>query len=313
MRTQQVEGHPAWLRAASTRVAREIRRTRRRTWLNRHGNKVVSGLALLAIAALAVGIYATRTPVVEPAPAAAPTTITRVDLADPFRGTPAESWADGEAGLVVPKAAAVGTFTEEQVASAYDRARAAVVAARVDRRVLEGRDLEPLLGLFAVDDQAGLRPLFAGGRDDEAGLVATRIAPGTKLLPVEPKVDGGMTIEARNAGELVVHTDYVFAYAFAADDVEKLHGPMDIVAVTRIQYDYIVRSGPTFRPESQGLWSGPSTGHSYSIGCTASREGFLAPSFVEPQTRRGSTQEEGRPEDYFDPSKPMPTINTCPE
>src|SRR3954470_19015935 len=107
MRTHHVEGHPEWLRAASSRVAREIRRIRRRTWLDRHGDKVVSGLALLAVAALAVGIVATREPVPEPAPAAVPTTITRVDLADPFRNTPAEDWADGEAGLVVPSASAV--------------------------------------------------------------------------------------------------------------------------------------------------------------------------------------------------------------
>ncbi len=307
-----MEGHPEWLRAASGRVAREVRRIRRRTWLSRHGNGVVAGLALLAVVALAVGIHATREPVPQPASAAAPTTITRVDPADPFRGTPAADWPDGEAGLVVPTAEAVGTFTAEQVADAYGKARAAVVAARLDRRVLEGRDLEPLLGLFAADDQEGLRPLFTGGRDDEAALVATRIAPGSALLPVEPKVTGGMTIEARNPGELVVHTDFVFAYAFAADDVEKLHGPMDVVAVTRIQYDYIMRSGPAFRSESRGMWAGPSTGHSYSIGCTASREGFLAPSFVEPRAKRASSQEDGGPEDYFDASKPMPTMNTCP-
>jgi hypothetical protein len=310
MRTQDVEGHPEWLRAASGRVAREIRRIRRKAWLNRHGNKVVSGLALLAIAALAVGIIATRAPLPEPA-AAAPTTITRVDPAHPFRNTPAEGWADGEAGLVVPEAAAVGTFSAAQVADAYLRARQAVVAARLDRRVLEGGDLEPLLGLFAADDQDGLRPLFAGGRDDEAGLVATRIAPGSALLPVEPKVTGGMTVEAKNAGELVVHTDFTFAYAFAAD-VEKLHGPMDVVAVTRIQYDYVMRSGPAFRPESQGMWSGPSTGYSYSIGCAALSEGFLAPAFSEPRVKVASTQEDGGPNAYFDPAEPMPTINTCP-
>jgi len=307
-----MEGHREWLRPAIGRVAREVRRVRRRTWLTRHGNKVVTGLALLAVVALGIGIRTTLQPVPEPAPAASPTAITRVDLTDPFRGTPAAHWPDGEAGLVAPPAAAIGTFSEEQVADAYARARAAVVAARLDRRVVEGHDLEPLLGLFALDDQEGMRPLFSGTRDDEAGLVATRIAPGTALLPVDPKVSGRMTAEAKSAGELVVHTDYVFAYAFSTDDVEKLNGPMDIVAVTRIQYDYIMRSGPAFRAESQGMWSGPATEHSYSIGCAASREGFLAPSFTEPRTKRGSTLEQGGPDDYFDPSKPMPTINTCP-
>ncbi|MEO6084698.1 MAG: hypothetical protein ABIQ18_16475 [Umezawaea sp.] len=311
MRTQDVEGHPERLRAASGRVAREIRRVRRRTWLNHHGNKVVAGLGVLAVAALVVGVLAAREPVPEPAPAAVPTTITRVDLADPFRNTPAESWPDGEAGLVVPQAVPVGTFTAAQVADAYLRARQAVIAARLDRRVLEGRDLEPLLSLFALDDQEGMRPLFAGGRNDEAGLVATRIAPGSTLLPVAPKVSGAMTVEAKSAGELVVHTDFVFAYAFAAD-VEQLRGPMDIVAVTRIRYDYVMRSGPTFRPESQGMWSGPSTEHSYSIGCAASRDGFLAPSISEPRAKQGSPKESGGPSDYFDPDKPMPTTNTCP-
>ncbi|MCS7476244.1 hypothetical protein ACFFQW_05135 [Umezawaea endophytica] len=312
MRAQCVESHPGWPRAVIGRLASEVRRVRRRTWLVRHGNKVVTGLALLAVVALGVGLRATLGPTTEPAPAASPTAITKVDLTDPFRGTPATYWPDGEAGLVVPPAAAIGTFSAEQVAEAYAKARTAVVAARLDRRVVEGHDVEPLLGLFALDDQEGLRPLFAGGRDDEAGLVATRIAPGTALLPVQPKVSGKMTIEAKSAGELVVHTDYVFAYAFSTDDVGKLNGPMDIVAVTRIQYDYIMRSGPTFRAESQGMWSGPSTEHSYSIGCAASREGFLAPSFTEPRSTHVSTLVDGKPDDYFDPSKPMPTINTCP-
>lgn len=307
-----VESHPEWLRAAIGRVASEVRRIRRRTWLARHGDKVATGLALLAVVALGVGIRTTLQPVPQPAPAAVPTTITRVDPTDPFRGTPAEHWPDGEAGLVVPPATAVGTFSAEQVADAYAKARAAVVAARLDRRVVEGHDPEPLLSLFALDDQEGLRPLFSGDRDDEAGLVATRIAPGTALLPVAPKVSGGMTIEAKSAGELVVHTDYVFAYAFATGSEEEPTSPMDVVAVTRIRYDYVMRSGPTFRAESQGMWSGPATEHSYSIGCAASREGFLAPSFTEPRTQRGSSVEVGRPEDYFDPSQPMPTVNTCP-
>ena len=302
-----------WLRETSRRVAHEIRRTRRRTWLNRHGNKVVSGLALLAIVALLVGIFCPHGDDQAPTPAATPAAIKQVDLAQPFRGTPAAGWTDGAAGIVAPQAAALGEYSAEQVADAYARARAAVVAARVDRRVVEGGDVEPLLSLFALDDQEGMRPLFAGGRDDEAGLVATRVARGTKLLPVEPKVSGSMTAEVKGPGELVVHTDYVFAYAFSTDRPEQLHGPMDIVAVTRVKYDYIFRSGPQFRPESHGMWSGPATGHSYSIACTASRDGFLAPSVTEPQTKQGSAAEERRPEDYFDAAKPMPTINTCPE
>jgi hypothetical protein len=120
-----------------------------------------------------------------------------------------------------------------------------------------------------------------------------------------------MTVEAKGAGELVVHTDFVFAYAFEAD-VDKLHGPMDIVAMTRIQYDYVMRSGPEFRPESQGMWSGPSIGYSYSMGCTASRDGFLAPAFSEPRVKLDPPLEDGGPEVYFDPAKPMPTVNNCP-
>jgi hypothetical protein len=306
-----------WLRETSRRVAREIRRTRRRTWLSRHGNKVVSALALLAVIALLIGVFRPGEGDPAPSPAAAPTAIKPVDLAEPFHGTPADGWADGAAAIIAPQAAALGEYSAEQVADAYARARAAVIAARLDRRVLEGGDVEPLLGLFAPDDQEGMRPLFAGGRDDEAGLLATRVARGTKLLPVEPKVSGSMTAQVKGPGELVVHTDYVFAYAFFTDRPDQLRGPMDIVAVTRVRYDYIFRSGPQFRPESHGMWSGHATGHSYSIACTASRDGFLAPSFTDTpnqraQTKQGSSAEEGRPEDYFDAAKPMPTINTCP-
>lgn len=57
---------------------------------------------------------------------------------DPFAGSPAESYAVGAAGIVVPKATAVGGVPAKQVAGAYARAKRMLVAAGLDRKALLG-------------------------------------------------------------------------------------------------------------------------------------------------------------------------------
>jgi hypothetical protein len=55
-----------------------------------------------------------------------------------FQGTPAEKYATGSAGLVMPKAKALGGLSEKDVATALKRARALASAAWLDRPTLAG-------------------------------------------------------------------------------------------------------------------------------------------------------------------------------
>jgi hypothetical protein len=53
--------------------------------------------------------------------------------ADPFAGTPAENWANGESGIVIPAAKPVGSFTAAQVMKAYQTTRQLLIAANLDK------------------------------------------------------------------------------------------------------------------------------------------------------------------------------------
>lgn len=310
-----LEDHPdlndaKWIHEATRRAEKEARanrpkrRRRSLTRLPRGRARAVAGVALVAVMLVGVSVWSAvgRD---ESQPAA----WTGVDLERPFTGTPADGWADGEAGVVAPPAEAVGGFTADEVAQAYERVRQAVIASRLDRRVVEGHDVEPFLGLLAPDLRDHVRPLFDGRHDVEATMVVTRMAKGWPLLPAAPKVNGSMRAEAGKPGELVVRTNYVVAYAFAAPEPGRLTGPMDIVVVNRIEMSYVVRSGPAFREGSQGLWTDQAAGFSFSMSCEASRQGFLAPWIADRRTGDPGVEEEA--ERYFDPAEPLSTEDTC--
>ncbi|TCO50758.1 hypothetical protein [Actinocrispum wychmicini] len=234
----------------------------------------------------------------------------QIDFARPFVGTPAEKWADGETGIAAPDAAPVGPFTKQQVTDAYAKVRQAVITSRLDRAVLEKHDVEQWLKLLAKDSQKKLRPVFT---DDphQAHAYATRLADGYTLLPAVPKVSGRMWAEqGTHPGELIIHTNYVFAYAFNDAHPEQLTDVMDIVAVDRWDVDYSVLTGK-YAASSLGIWPIRSQGFTYSMGCQALREGYLAPSYSE---RRGSPMTDTPPHDrttYFDPSSTLPATSTC--
>ncbi len=297
----RIEDHPdlqdaGWAREAVKRAEREARvrrlrslprRPRRRFWV---GSAIAVAAVLLAWAVIASESSPSAVPGVRP-----------VDLGEPFAGTSAAAWADGAEGVVAPEAAAVGPYSAEQVAAAYERVREAVVAARLDRRVVVGHDLEPFFGLFAPDLRESLRVLFDGRNDVEAALAVTRVDGGARLAEVEPKVRGEMAAEVGREGELAVRTDYTFAYAFAPDRPEEVRGPLDVVAVARFQVRYSVRAGG---PGVEGLWADSSAGSLQSIGCSSAKRGYLAPAFTEPSLPPGLN---------FDLNAPSSPADGCPD
>jgi len=278
----------------------------------RHFAKVAVVGAAIAVVAGVVTFAAVRgaaEPRTVDVSAAAPAQV-HIDFTRPFTGTPAAAWADGDTGITTPDAAAIGPFTKQQVSDAYTKVRQAVVTSRLDRVVLEKHDVEQYLKLLAKDSQKSMRPVFA---DDphQAHAYATRLANGYTLLPVAPKVSGRMWAEqGTHTGEILVHTNYVFAYAFNTDRPDQLSDPMDIVAVDRWDVDYSVLTGK-YTPSSLGIWPVKSQGFTYSMGCEALREGYLAPAFSE---KHGTPRTDVPPPDrttYFDPGSALPATSTC--
>lgn len=290
---------------------------RRGSFLGRHGGKVMVALVLAVVAVGAVVYNATRqeddSPDVVEAPPAGDAADPAdedagVDLTQPFTGTPADAWPDGEAGIVAPDPVAVGEFSAEEVGQAYAKVRQVLVASRLDREVIEGHDYERFLTLLAPEAQEDLRPGFT----DDLGTsysYATRIADDFRLLPVDPKVRGTMSAELGEDGALVIHTNYLFAYAFDTLTPERVTDPMDIVAVDRWETDYVL-TDERWPADNQGLWLDKVQGYGYSIACTAYQEGALAPAYSE--RIEGDDADPEAEARYFDPSKPILTDSSCP-
>lgn len=231
------------------------------------------------------------------------------DVAAPFASTPAATWADGAAGIVPPEPEAVGGFGAQRVTRATQQVRDVLVASRLDPRMLVNHDPAGYLDLLAPDAGRQLEPLFGGGREPEVQSLVSLLAPGTTLLPVAPKVSGSMTVARGEAGELVVHTNYVFAYAFEPKSPLRLADAMNTIVVVRADVDYVLRVGNRWTADSRGLWFGDATGFGYSIGCDAYRKGFLAPVTTE-RAVTGNT-DQADPRDYFDPASPLPPAGGC--
>jgi hypothetical protein len=292
-------------------MLRRAQRRRRARWLI--GSIVAVAIGLVAVLLAKVGLFSgsdvpatAASATGQPAQAAS----FAVDLSQPFAKSPAASWPSGAEGISLPRPKAVEGFTGEQVASATQQVRELLVASRLDRRMLVEHDASGFLGALAPDARRQLEPLFGSGREAQAQALVSMAAQGSQLLPVEPKVNGSMSVSAGQAGELVVHTNYVFVYAFNTDRLDKIVDLMDILVVVRAEVDYILRTGPKWAMGSQGWWYGETGGYAYSIACKAYHQGFLAPSFTERTTSEVPTQDRGR---YFDPESSLPASSGCPK
>ena len=299
---------------AATEDVRELLRAERR---RRRSRWFAGGLVVVAVGAVATLLL--RSTVFEPVagdpsrednPAqAVDNRGAMFDLAKPFDSTPAANWADGAAGIVPPAPKAVGSFTAEQVSQTTQLVRDVLIASRIDRRMLVDHDPSGYLGLLAPDARNQLAPSFGKGRELEVQSLVSLVAAGSTLLPVEPKVSGSMSVSAGDDGDLVVHTNYVFAYAFEPPSPTRLVDSMNVIVVVRADVDYVLLSSDKWMAGSQGLWYGEAAGFGYSISCDAYRKGYLAPFVSERSVTR---QPDGvEPGVFFDPTAPLPPAGGC--
>ena len=142
--------------------------------------------------------------------------------ADPFAGSPAENWADGAAGIVIPAAHAVGGYTAAQVATAYQSTRKLLIAASLDKPTLLGGAPTAFASLLTSQQ----RTQFLGGLNrvgvDKHGnelstrTLVTSFAPGsTRFIGSVIKVYGTMSARAavdQGRKVLAVEVNYRFVY-----------------------------------------------------------------------------------------------------
>ncbi|MEV4744302.1 hypothetical protein [Streptomyces sp. NPDC049555] len=139
-------------------------------------------------------------------------------LARPFAGSPAQSYADGAAGIVLPEPRAVGAMSKDQVAAALQRTKDFLVASGLDPATLRGERPAAALALLdpRQEDVSGFATasLARPDREHDPVLLFTRFDPKEAVL-VGPtvKTRGRITFKEGKDGGVTVHADYTFVYA----------------------------------------------------------------------------------------------------
>jgi hypothetical protein len=160
---------------------------------------------------------------------------------DPFAGTPANTWADGARGIVVPAAKPVGNFTAAQVEAAYKTTRNLLIAADLNEPTLLGGAPTAFADLLTSEQRAQfLGGLNKKGADKSGYSLSTRMwvmsfAPGSaQLVGSVVKVQGTMSAKSvsdSGTTALAVTVNYVFTYA-----IEPPGAPTDWMRFLAHQY-----------------------------------------------------------------------------
>lgn len=222
----------------------------------------------------------------------------------PFAGTPAERWADGAAGIVLPAPRPVGAMSGEQVAGALRSLKDYLVDTNLDPQVLRGA--VPRRAIDALDPlESGLRQKletsFTSPGDANNPLqLATRYNPA-ELKPVGGvvKVRGQMTFRADVDRSVLVSADYTFVYAFTKAD-----GSTDQVVrvIMRRVLDMRVSDPALVQVTAGKLWLVKSDADFGNAGCDL-HDGRVHPQFGYDQPSGGVPT--GAAVDPYDRSKPL--------
>ncbi|MEU1119209.1 MULTISPECIES: hypothetical protein [unclassified Streptomyces] len=143
----------------------------------------------------------------------------RPTRAEPFRGSPAARWADGAAGITVPRAEATGWMDAAQVERALRRSRDFLVAAELDPRVLRGERPTKAIALLNPHQkgvQAYLRRALSSARptpETDPLLLFSRFRPEqARLVGDVVKTRGRLTYREGELGAVEVTADVTFVY-----------------------------------------------------------------------------------------------------
>ncbi|MFF1306922.1 hypothetical protein [Streptomyces sp. NPDC058307] len=144
-------------------------------------------------------------------------------LDDPFAGSPAKQWADGEAGIVVPKAKAVGGQSAAKVGQVLELTKKLLVESNLDPATLRGERPTAALALLDPKQDEVLDRLKTGLRkpdkDHDPLSMFSRFDPA-EVRPAGDvvKLRGRITFKAGEHASVAVHADYTFVYPVVRTD-----------------------------------------------------------------------------------------------
>jgi len=253
-------------------------------------------------------------------PTAAPSSVApdTPTLDRPFAGSPAERWADGAAGIVVPEATPVGSLTRAQVATALRQTKTLLVDANLNPTTLRGERPEAALGTLdpkqpkMLDDaRSWLRE--PGKGHDPLSLFSRFDPEETRLVGDVVKTRGRMTFKAGEHASVAIHVDYTFVYPVApadqGSDQSSDGGSTEVTrTIVRRVLDLEV-SDPTKYRVTPGKLSVVRYDEDLANSACAVYDGFLHPQF--PSAAPTGAAPTGPTTDPYDRSRDIQHSGTC--
>ncbi|MEU2512743.1 hypothetical protein [Streptomyces syringium] len=227
----------------------------------------------------------------------------RPTMDEPFRGSPAASWASGAAGITVPKAEAVGWMSAAEVERALARSRDFLVASGLDRGVLRGERPEKAIALInpkQKDVQDFLTTAFrTPSEKNDPLLLFSRFQPSrTQLVGDVVKTRGGLTYREGERGALQVTADVTFVYPVTRADA----GGDDEIVRTIVRRELVLSwDDPDKVITEPGTFSIVSNKYDMTNGGCGAPTGYFTPPFGT--DRRAD--EAGTEVDPYDRSAPF--------
>jgi hypothetical protein len=249
----------------------------------RPGNRTAAVVVVLVIAGICAGLMSQwRTfldrvdkpyayPTADVPSGIGATSGTGIVQTGPFAGTPAESFPEGEAGLVLPTAQATGKWSEAEVAQALATVKKALIAAHLDHRMLVDHDPSTFLALLSPEHRKDIGNDIANG---SYGTTAVRIAKDAKLAPELPRVSGRLTYREGmwdKIAVLEVISNYVWVYPF-----EVPSGAQRVVVV-HDEVHWLFPKDKSVQAGWRGMNIGDSKGYWDLMDCAETGHGFTAP------------------------------------
>lgn len=217
----------------------------------------------------------------------------RPTMDEPFRGSPAVSWASGAAGITVPKAGAVGWMSAVEVERALARTRGFLVASGLDRGVLRGERPEKAIALInphQKDVQDLLKTAFrTPSEKNDPLLLFSRFQPSrTRLVGDVVKTRGRLTYREGERGALQVTADVTFVYPVTRADA----GGSDEIVRTIVRRELVLSwDDPDKVITEPGTFSIVSHKYDMTNGGCGAPTGYFSPPFgADRQADEGGTE-----------------------
>ncbi|WP_345660685.1 hypothetical protein [Streptomyces venetus] len=323
LRQQDARGEtpPGW-RTDSARQERNVRTARRRKVWAVVGVPVAIALALVALkpSLLPGDPFGTGEPQaadISPLPAetSAPTAAPGASdsetptLDEPFAGSPALRWADGEAGIVLPEAKAVGAVSEGRVEQALKLTKKLLVGANLDPGTVRGARPEAALSVLepqqpgTVDDlETALR---SPSEEHDPLTLFSRFDPDqVRLVGDVIKTRGRMTFGKGSHGGVAVHADYTFVYP-----VMRADGSTEVArTIVRRAVDVELPDPARYRVTAGRLILLKYDEEIGNSSCDV-HDGYLHPAF--PSSRDEGAPPTGPTTDPYDRSRSLDNDDAC--